>query len=230
MTVVRREIKCIETGEVFQSAKQAAEFKKINHGNLSEHLRKGCVGTSGGYHWEVINEICDINQVGVELIENGKDLLIPMQGKDKGRYAIVDNTAENREKMNCYFQIDFRGYPTAVIKQRRIPLHHMVMGVPPKGMVVDHINNDRLDNRKSNLRIIDRGRNNYNKSNIRIDNTSGHTGVYKTKYSWEARIHYNGKIHRLGSFKKYEDAVGARQKAELELYGEHPHYRREYVR
>lgn len=42
-------------------------------------------------------------------------------------------------------------------------LHHFLMGKPSKGMVIDHINRDKLDNRKSNLRFVTKAENNRNK-------------------------------------------------------------------
>lgn len=40
-------------------------------------------------------------------------------------------------------------------KRKYIFLHHIIMGRPKDGLEIDHINNNGLDNRKSNLRIVD---------------------------------------------------------------------------
>lgn len=52
-------------------------------------------------------------------------------------------------------------------------------------------------------------------------NKSGRTGVYfkKSSNKWWAEISKNGVTHYLGSFVKYEDAVKARESAEVEYYG-----------
>jgi len=42
-------------------------------------------------------------------------------------------------------------------------LHHRIMGRPPGILVLDHINRNKLDNRKSNLRFITKGENNRNR-------------------------------------------------------------------
>ena len=47
------------------------------------------------------------------------------------------------------------GYALTQIRgQKHIRMHHLVYGAMPKGkLVIDHLNNDRLDNRRSNLRL-----------------------------------------------------------------------------
>ena len=52
-------------------------------------------------------------------------------------------------------------------------------------------------------------------------NTSGKTGVsfYKAGCTWEAYIHKDGKKIDLGKYKLFEDAVEAREQAELEYFG-----------
>ncbi len=54
---------------------------------------------------------------------------------------------------------------------------------------------------------------------LRKDNTSGHTGVIRTKTGWRAQISFKRKTYHLGVFDKYEDAVQARVSAEQEVFG-----------
>lgn len=67
---------------------------------------------------------------------------------------------------------------------------------------LDHINNNRSDNRIENLRIASRCENNQN-AIIRKDNTSGAKGVNwnKRDMRWTASIQINGKRKALGNFK-----------------------------
>ena len=51
---------------------------------------------------------------------------------------------------------------------------------------------------------------------LRLNNKSGHTGVYKKRTKWIAYITVGKQFYRLGSFDEYEDAVAARKKAEQE--------------
>lgn len=108
--------------------------------------------------------------------------------------------------------------------QKRIPggrlieLHRWIMG-EPNGEIVDHINGDTLDNRKSNLRITTNG-SNIRKGKIRTNNKSGITGVRfrKERNRWVASIKVNYKKINLGSFKNKEDAIKARREAEKKYY------------
>lgn len=103
-----------------------------------------------------------------------------------------------------------------------IALHNLIMGdYDTKNFVIDHINRDRLDNRRSNLRVVDYSMNGFNKGK-QSNNTSGHVGVSweKRRNKWEAHIKINKKKKFLGYFDDIDDAIKARRKAEIEYYGE----------
>jgi hypothetical protein len=106
-------------------------------------------------------------------------------------------------------------------KQNKQRLHRFIMNCPD-GMVIDHINHNRLDNRKSNLRICTQHQNNMNQG-IRNNNTSGIIGVSfdRQKNKWMAYITYNGRKIHLGSFNTKEEAIQARKNAEIEYFGEY---------
>ncbi len=104
--------------------------------------------------------------------------------------------------------------------QKLIELHRFIVNAP-KGMVVDHINGDTLDNRKDNLRICSNG-SNIRKGKIRTNNKSGYPGVSKALDQrvnpYVATIKVNYKIINLGSYKTFKAAVEARQEAERKYY------------
>lgn len=108
-----------------------------------------------------------------------------------------------------------------VCKSKKIRLHRLIMDCPDD-KVVDHINHNKLDNRKSNLRICTQHQNNINVS-TRKTNTSGKTGVSldKRRNKWRARVQINGKEKHLGYFDTKEDAIEARKQAEIDAYGEY---------
>lgn len=110
--------------------------------------------------------------------------------------------------------IDNSGY----IKDRDgIVLHRLIMKAP-KDKDVDHINHNKLDNRKCNLRIVTEYENMWNQT-LAKNNSSGTTGVYQDKTGWRAVIGiYNKKIY-LGHFKDKNDAIKARKNAEEKYYG-----------
>lgn len=81
--------------------------------------------------------------------------------------------------------------------------------------VIDHINRDKLDNRIVNLRSVEQ-RINAQNCNVRVDNTSGHRGVYwhKPTANWTAMVFHYGKTISLGYFATKEAAIAARLVAE----------------
>src|SRR5262249_51379608 len=54
------------------------------------------------------------------------------------------------------WRMDRNGYVYRKRSGKRVYLHHVVCGKPADGMVTDHINRNKLDNRAFNLRHIPR--------------------------------------------------------------------------
>lgn len=88
--------------------------------------------------------------------------------------------------------------------------------------VVDHINNDKLDNRKCNLRIVTQQQNNMNKS-AQKNGSSKYIGVrfHKKSNKWEANIYVNNKHTYLGIFETEIEAAKARDIATKEYFREY---------
>lgn len=92
--------------------------------------------------------------------------------------------------------------------------HDAVMNFTPSRKVVcDHINRDRSNNKKSNLRIVEIKYNSINRKK-HINNTSGETGVYRINGRWNAKI---SNID-LGTFDTIEEAKKAREEAENKYF------------
>ena len=108
------------------------------------------------------------------------------------------------------------------VKGKMIKLHRYIMDINNSNLLVDHINRDTLDNRKSNLRICTYQQNSFNKS-IRVDNTSGIAGVsfYKINKKWRAKIKYNNLTIHLGYFNDINEALINRRVAEEMLFGKY---------
>jgi len=120
------------------------------------------------------------------------------------------------------WSLDSKGYAKHLfipeMKMRK--LHRMIMNAPD-GVQVDHINGDKLDNRKSNLRLCSNAQNQRNRP-IQKNNTSGYKGVVwmSDRNKWRAQVFLDGKNHIVGCFDSPRDAAIAYNQKALELHGE----------
>lgn len=106
------------------------------------------------------------------------------------------------------------GYPVASLgtaKAGHIYLHQLIMG-KSQDYDIDHINHDKLDNRKVNLRIVTHSENILN-AKLNKNNKSGHKGVSwnKAYKKWESFITINKKHIYLGRYDNINEAVLARK-------------------
>ena len=99
-------------------------------------------------------------------------------------------------------------------------MHRFIMGTP-KDMVVDHIDGNRLNNSRSNLRVVTQQQNQSNRRK----------GYGKSKYvgvawdgafeRWKVSVMHKGKPHYVGVFRDDVDAANAYNEASNKLRGEH---------
>ncbi len=143
-------------------------------------------------------------------------------------YGVIRVKIDNDDLEKCskltwhYAKNKDSKYIQTRIKGKMIKLHRYIMNMNNSNLVVDHINRNSLDNRKSNLRICSYKENSFNKS-IRVDNTSGIPGVsfHKTNKKWRAKIKYNNLTIHLGYFEDINEALINRRVAEEILFGEY---------
>lgn len=145
--------------------------------------------------------------------------------RNRGVFTIVDDDVYPTVCRFAWF-LSGDGYavrtqwiPTAKTR-RRIWLHHQVLDTEGE-KVIDHINGDRLDNRRANLRLVSRGQNARNRAKS-SNKTVGFKGVYfvKPRNNWHAEIHADGRHYNLGSYATAEEAAHAYDGAALALHGE----------
>jgi len=114
---------------------------------------------------------------------------------------------------NIHKKIGFKQY-----KNIHIRMHRLIIDAP-KNKFTDHINHNKLDNRRSNLRTVNKSQNEHN-TDKRRNNTTGYLGVFKGRNKYMARITINGKHIYGGFFKDVKEAALARDKIALKYHGE----------
>lgn len=138
-------------------------------------------------------------------------MLVKLNGKKgEGKYAIVDD--DDYEKVSkIVWNCDTEGY---AISNFGLRMHRFIMD-PPSGLVVDHINHDKLDNRKSNLRVCTTFDNNQNRPRKRSRDVDLPSYVYryfvKGKFrGYMFRCDKGGECLKKCRFKTVEEAVSYR--------------------
>jgi hypothetical protein len=97
-------------------------------------------------------------------------------------------------------------------------MHREIMDAAPEQQV-DHINGDRFDNRRCNLRLCNGTENNRNRPK-RKDSTAPYKGIVWCGGRWWARINLDGKQTFLSSHATAEAAARAYNEAALAVYGD----------
>jgi len=147
---------------------------------------------------------------------------LPLRRRKKlcGRHSLVDladlgiilNTATN-------WALSDHGYAVATIGTRMLYLHRLLMGDIVEGKQVDHINGDKLDNRRENLRVCTARENQANTAKQARPTYSKFKGVCQSAGHWRAYIATSDKQTHLGSFATEGEAAYAYNLAAIERFG-----------
>lgn len=122
------------------------------------------------------------------------------------------------DKAGGYILVRYKG----ILRGAHCIIWEMHNGPIPKGMLIDHIDRNRVNNAIDNLRLGGQDINQKNRSK-QYNNSSGITGVCWDKHrsKWIAKIQVEGKTINLGRFSDKAEAVQARLQAEI-LYNFNP--------
>jgi len=93
-------------------------------------------------------------------------------------------------------------------------MHRLIAGCTETNRIVDHINGDRLDNQRANLRIVSRWQ---NKNNAKIPRLpTGYEGIMFDRFKESYAVILYDKQHRaiLGEYRTIEQAIAVRDAEE----------------
>lgn len=144
----------------------------------------------------------------------------------KNKFTFIDD--EDFERVNKYkwhtnekakgiFYASRKPYING--KYETVALHRFITDCP-KGMEIDHIDGNGLNNQKKNLRICTHTENCRN-IKVRKTSKSGYKGISwdKENLKWRANIQYEGKYLNLGRFDKIEEAIEKYNNTAEKLFG-----------
>lgn len=130
--------------------------------------------------------------------------------------AIVLIDTEDIDKLKEYcFRMHNKGYISTSIKGKTKYLHQIVCGEIKEGFEIDHINRNKLDNRKCNLRKCKHIDNTHNRVK---ENKYTQQGITKLKRLKTKPYHVRIANKHIGYYATIEEAIQARVKAEKEMY------------
>lgn len=146
-----------------------------------------------------------------------KDDLIFIETKDN--VIIIDKKDFDKISQHSWC-VSKTGYAVANIKRKTIKMHRYILDLKNPKIVVDHINHNKLDNTRKNLRICSNAQNSRNTS-LSKNNSTGVLGVsIRPSGRYRARIMVNGKEIALGTYDTIEEAKRAREEGEKKYFGE----------
>lgn len=163
---------------------------------------------------------------------NGSPDLKPNESKNA--YQILDDCVELKTTKGVIFKIDKddfekvskytwclskTGYLVANLKGKVTKLHRYILSAP-SSLLVDHINGNPLDNKKSNLRLCD---GNHNTKNCKLgkNNLTGYSGIsLLPNGKYRVRIMVDRKEISLGWHDTFESALKERLEAEQKYFAE----------
>lgn len=173
-------------------------------GDVTRARGNGCVKCEPDYHFQVIGDIA------YGFLPDGTEFQI-----DKDMVKAVSGYHWHLEDSGGYIICGDRDYPN-------FKLHRFIMNIDDSSVIVDHINRDKTDCRRENLRVVTLQQNAMNKS-LQKNSTTGYAGVVflKDKNRYRSVIGLNDRrIYLLTSPSKVECAQAYNYAAEL-IFGDY---------
>lgn len=142
-----------------------------------------------------------------------------------GQEAVVDKGTFDKGAWKYAWHFDrTTGYPTRTYrlngKTKHERLHEFVLGKPPRGLVTDHVDGNKLNNTAENLRFVSHSANVRNVFKLRKDNKTGYKGVTYSKHAqrWRA-YHYDYDLKKQVHLGYFETATEANEEVIKSLNG-----------
>lgn len=187
---------------------------------------KGFSSLSKAITWrdQMLQERSDVDTqrkkdfLNVPIARNSEGVaIVPVYQKRKvAGYALVDD--DNwREFAQHRWKLSSQGY-VKLVKKPSSNMHRLVIGETDPNVSIDHVQNNKLDNRKRFLRRASSSLQAHNKAKME-GCYSKYLGVLQNRNKFRARVRLQGKYQETGSYESEEVAGWARDKIATKVYG-----------
>lgn len=193
------------------SGKYQVQIKRLKIYKLFERLDEAIVFR------DTTVEDAKKSAIKPEIVKNESGIAIIPVHPDN--WALVDD--EDYYELLQHKWRNVQGYVRSSTLNNAWSMHRFILKMGPNDKrIVDHINHQPHDNRRSNLRIVTGSQNAHNKSKKKGISSSIFIGVTKRKTKYEASMEKNRKTEYLGIYPTEEIAAWVRDMRSKELYGE----------
>ena len=166
-----------------------------------------------------IKEITRLSANKFEIKDDIVEIVLYDNDGNECNRAIIDK--EDLDKVKGYKWGMCHNYVSTLYNRKRILLHRFIVDCEDD-MMVDHIDGNPLNNTKSNLRIVTSQQNALNKDTKGIGNNKRIGVTFSKRHNkWLAKIQVNKKEIYLGMYSTEEEAIKAREEAEIKYFGEY---------
>lgn len=146
----------------------------------------------------------------------------------QGKVALVDDEDYKWLKHHKWQFSSTNGYAVGQLRydngtySEKVLMHRQIMNTPKK-LHTDHINGDKLDNRKTNLRVCTPSENYVNRGVCKKRNKSGYKGVYWSERDkrYQVTMRKNSKTHYIGMFEEIDEAITMYDFWVVQMWGEY---------
>ena len=146
---------------------------------------------------------------GNQYISDGDTTTVVMFDNESNETARVIIDTEDADKCRSFvWHLNTEGYAQTNINKRTASMHRLLMGLIDGRIQIDHINRNKLDNRKANLRQCTKRQNVLN-TGLTSRNTTGYKGINFRKdiKKWCVHIRIPGGYKYKGGFNSPEEAA-----------------------
>ena len=111
---------------------------------------------------------------------------------------------QDQKLINMYSWYFNKGYWETKIKGRTVAMHRLIMAAKP-GQIVDHLDGNKSNNQRENLRLTDVQGNSFNRR-LNKNSSTGVQGVTETPNGYVAQFKFDGVNYYLGTYATAEEA------------------------